>query len=85
MAGSEESLELINSLALRFPTKPDERWEAAEPPAEVEALITAGNVGTLGAPGVFFFLVANTAFLSSRRKTAESSDRGIALIKATCS
>jgi hypothetical protein len=68
MAGSEESLELTSSLALRLAAKPDERWEGPEPPPGVVPLIPAGTVGLF-----FFILLAASIILSSLKRAGDIS------------
>ena len=78
MAGSDESPELANSLALRLlASRLGRRWGALAPPADVVLRISAGTTG--------FFLRRYEAILSSFRMAGESCIVEIALTKANSS
>ena len=65
MAGSDESPELANSLALRLPaSRLGRRWGALAPLADMVLRIPAGTTG--------FFLRREKAILSSLRMAGES-------------
>jgi hypothetical protein len=78
LAGSDESPELANSLALRFPaSRFGRRWGALAPLADVVLRIPAGTTG--------FFFLRDKAILSSLRMAGESCVVEIALTKAKSS
>jgi len=80
VAGSEESPELANSLAFRFPAiLVDERWEVMDAPPKVVLRLLVGTVGL-----VFVFTLA-TAFLNSFSRAEESWMLDIALRKTNSS
>jgi hypothetical protein len=76
MAGSMESPELANSLALRLPaTRLEGRWEDLGPPP--------GAVLQLPVDTTVFFFLDDSAILSSLRSAGVTCKVDIALIKLT--